>query len=113
MYFCQEAHQKVTALILDKFVADWLNSRLRMGVDPVSWAPPTYRRYLAAMHGWAQEVECQPDELEACLFREIATERGGQWAQVGRHVAPTPRRRSAPTVAGPSPRRCGAGMTAN
>jgi hypothetical protein len=80
LYFCQPPGQTVTALILDQLVSIWLARNTGVVLDSVTWSPPTYRRYLSYMHAWAAATGCLPDELELCMFREIASERGTQWA---------------------------------
>lgn len=80
LYFCQPTGQAVTALILDQFVATWLARHTPLVVNPVPWAPATYRRYLTHMHDWAASTGCRPDDLEYWMFRAIASERGSQWA---------------------------------
>lgn len=56
-------------MILDAFVASWLDREAAWKVDPVPWSLEVYRGYLDAMHAWASDLGVEPDELEMCIFR--------------------------------------------
>ncbi len=79
LYFCQPRRSDVTALIHDRLVSDWLLREANLTLSPGVWSVTTYARYLDLMHDWASSLECRPDELEYCMFRAVATERGNQW----------------------------------
>ncbi len=83
LYFCQPEGQSVLALILDRLVATWLEREAGLNVNPVPWSERTYRRYIEQMHSWAYALQCRPDELEYCMFREMANEGNSQWAPEG------------------------------
>jgi 8-oxoguanine DNA glycosylase-like protein len=68
------------ALILDRLVTRWLRGNTSLVLNEIRWSVPTYRRYLASMYGWADELAMAPDELEMCIFCEQAGLAGGQWA---------------------------------
>lgn len=80
LYFCQPPEAPLAALIFDNLVATWLRRSSGLDLNPVSWSPRTYETYLRQMHRWATALACAPDELEYCVFRDIATERQTQWA---------------------------------
>ena len=80
LYFWQPEDQRPRALILDTFVANWLERETSWTINPVPWSVVTYRGYLGQMHAWATEVGIEPDELEMCIFRSEASRRGSQWA---------------------------------
>ena len=81
LHFCQPAEKRPRALILDAFVAGWLRDHCGVVLDPVPFDPPTWRRYLRLMHEWAQALGIDPEELEYCIFRAAAEERGSQWGK--------------------------------
>lgn len=78
LYFCQPEGQPMTALILDSLVSTWLRREAKLDLNPIPWSVRTYQRYLEQMHLWANGLRCRPDELEHCIFREMATERNSQ-----------------------------------
>ncbi len=78
MYFCQAADQNTTALVLDSLVAAWLRRNTELHFNPVPWSVSTYEQYLNEMHLWASSLECTPDQLEYCIFREMSIERDSQ-----------------------------------
>ena len=79
LYFVQPPRRSPRALILDALVADWLDRETDLGLRAGAWSVATYERYLGVMHEWAASLDCSPDELESCMFRAMATERGNQW----------------------------------
>jgi hypothetical protein len=79
MYFSQPPDQAVTALILDDLVASWLGRNVGLKLNPAVWRTETYNAYLRRMHEWARELDCRPDELEFCIFRAEADDRGNSW----------------------------------
>ena len=81
MYFCQPDEQKTTALVLDNLVATWLRRNTDLHFDAVSWSVSTYGQYLKQMHLWASSLDCTPDQLEYCMFREMRIERKSQWGK--------------------------------
>ena len=81
LYFCQPPPTSgARALILDRYVADWLQREAAFVVDPWSWSPAAYGRYLDQMQAWAELLKCAPDDLERLMFEVIATERDSEWA---------------------------------
>ena len=79
LYFTQPPPQGPRALIVDALVTEWLDRETDLGFAAGAFSVPTYGRYLEMMHDWAASLGCEPDELESCMFRAIATERGSQW----------------------------------
>jgi hypothetical protein len=79
LYFWQPSDQRPKALILDAFVANWLDRQANWKIDPVPWSVETYRGYLDQMHAWADDLGIAPDELEMSIFRDEASRRGSQW----------------------------------
>jgi hypothetical protein len=79
LYFWQPADRRPRALILDAFVAKWLEDEVDWRLDPLPWSVDTYRRYLDQMHAWAEVLGIEPDELEMCIFQDEASRRGSQW----------------------------------
>jgi hypothetical protein len=69
LYFSQPDGQRPQALIHDRVVAAWLRTRAGLALDPTSWSVSTYSSYLQVMHRWALELDCEPDEVELCIFR--------------------------------------------
>jgi hypothetical protein len=86
LYFWQPSDRRPRALILDAFVASWLDLRAGWRIDPVPWSVQAYRGYLDQMHEWAHDLGIAPDELEMSIFRDEASRRGSQWGDAG----PTP-----------------------
>ena len=64
LYFWQPADRRPRALILDAFVAKWLEREVDWRLDPLAWSVDTYRRYLDQMHAWAEALGIEPDEFE-------------------------------------------------
>lgn len=83
LYFCQRPNQRVTALVLDSLVSEWLAREAGLDATSKRWSTSAYSRYLEHMHAWAESLDCQPDELEYCIFRTMSRERGNQWADPG------------------------------
>ncbi len=79
LYFCQPRPTSQVALILDALVASWLTREAQVHADPVPWSVSTYAKYLDLMHIWGEELRCSADEIEMCIFRSMATERGSAW----------------------------------
>lgn len=94
LYFWQPGHVRPRALILDAFVAQWLDRIAGWKLDPVPWSVETYGRYLDQMHAWSDALAVDPDELEMCIFRDEASRRGSQW---GDEAGPRP-----PVIVAPS-----------
>jgi hypothetical protein len=84
MYFCQPVERNMTALIFDSLVAAWLHRETDVDLSAAAWSVSTYGHYLEKMHHWASSLDCSPDELEYCIFREMAIERKSQWG-LGKH----------------------------
>jgi hypothetical protein len=69
------------ALVLDDFVAGWLNENaaLRLTVQPLS--SRHYATYLTAMHDWAGRLELPAATIEEVLFADAAKDRPrSDWA---------------------------------
>ena len=90
LYFWQPADQRPRALILDDYVATWLNREVGGRINSVTWSLETYRAYVADMNGWAAALGIEPDDLEMCVFQSEAARRGSQWA--GKEPAARPDR---------------------
>lgn len=81
LYFWQPTDVRPRALILDAYVAGWLQRETGQRFDPVEWSVVGYDRYLRQMHAWADALGTAPDELEMCMFVEEASRRGSQWGR--------------------------------
>lgn len=79
LYFSQPEGQQPRALIHDAQIAKWFRTRAGTSLGSEDWSPPIYAQYLRTMHDWAAELECEPDDLEMCIFRSMAPA-GSQWA---------------------------------
>lgn len=79
LYFCQPGDQPRRALIHDKHVSEWLLEYSSQDLSCGDWSEPRYSDYLNLMHGWSAELGCAPDQVELCIFRAAAEERGSQW----------------------------------
>lgn len=79
LYFSQPDGQRPRALIHDAQMAEWLRLHAGISLGADLWSPARYREYLETMHAWADELECEPDDLEMCIFRSMAPT-GSQWA---------------------------------
>lgn len=79
LYFWQPESQRPRALIHDKNVADWLSQHAGLSLGSSVWSARRYREYLDQMHGWAEALECSPDDVELLIFRSILGP-GNQWA---------------------------------
>ncbi len=60
MHFCPQGTAGPHALILDKVVAAWLGQHTDLQLNPASWSPATYSRYLDALDSWAGELAVRP-----------------------------------------------------
>ena len=77
--FFMDPHRR--ALVLDDFVAGWLNEHAGLRVRLYPLAARHYAAYLEAMYEWADRLELRPDALEEVLFAEAANERPrSDWA---------------------------------
>lgn len=99
LYFWQPSDRRPRALILDAFVANWLDLRAGWKIDSVPWSVQVYRGYLDQMHAWADDLGIAPDELEMSIFRDEASRRGSQWGDTG----PTPEPPAATSAGLPFP----------
>jgi|GEM_PF-1523608 hypothetical protein len=79
LYFSQPEGQRPRALIHDAQIAKWFRARAGTSLGSEEWSPPIYMEYLRTMHDWARELDCEPDDLEMCIFRSMAPP-GSQWA---------------------------------
>jgi hypothetical protein len=79
LYFVSKAASTPVALILDRLVASWLREHSGLSINPVPWHPPSYHRYLETVGAWANELGVAADDVELCIFRDVAAG-GGQWA---------------------------------
>jgi hypothetical protein len=61
-------------------VARWLSGNAGLRLNQAHWPARTYRRYLTAKPGWADELSVAAGELRACIFSAQARKAGGQWA---------------------------------
>jgi hypothetical protein len=79
LYFSQPEGQRPRALIHDAQIAKWFRTRAGTSLGSEGWSRPTYKKYLRTMHDWASDLDCEPDDLEMCIFRSMAPA-GSQWA---------------------------------
>lgn len=85
LYFCSPTNQLPVALILDRLVADWLQTNTGVDLDPVPWSPATYGHYLMLIENWATRLGVPADALECCIFEAQASTRPrSQWARIPR-----------------------------
>ena len=80
MYFVSKASLAPEAPILDRLVADWLRDHAGLRINPVPWHLTTYRKYVKTVGLWADELQVASDDIELCIFRDVASTGGGQWA---------------------------------
>lgn len=81
LHFCSSDATPGVALVLDRLVANWLDSNTDLSLNPVPWSVRTYERYLEHMATWSGAVRVAPSELECCIFQaEAAKRRRSQWA---------------------------------
>ena len=78
LYFVSKASSAPVALILDRLVARWLREHAGLSINPVPWHTPNYHRYLETVGAWANELSVAADDVELCIFRDVAGG-GGQW----------------------------------
>ena len=78
LYFSQPAGQHPMALIHDKNVGDWLHGHAGFPAWSTAWRSSRYVAYVGQMHVWAACLECEPDEVELCMFRS-ALSPTNQW----------------------------------
>lgn len=81
LHFCQPSDDRPRALIHDEFVASWLRAVAGISLSPLSWSTQTYSAYLDLLHGWAMELDCEPDEAELAIFLDAASGRQSPWAR--------------------------------
>jgi hypothetical protein len=81
LYFCPQSAAGPQALIFDRLVAGWLGEHVDVRLNPSSWSPRTYRRYLELVSSWADALGVAGDEVEGCIFQARSNnEVGNQWA---------------------------------
>lgn len=80
LYFVQPPEHRPRAVVLDALVGRWWEAALGERLNVIPWSPRTYGRYVSLMEEWSGELECAPDDLELCIFQEMANRSGGQWA---------------------------------
>ena len=80
MYFCPQMSSCPPAIILDKLVANWLNSNVGTAINPVPWRPAAYARYVQLLVGWGSKLGVAADDIEECIFVASAAARPGQWS---------------------------------
>jgi len=80
LYFCQSPDQRPRALIHDEFVASWLRDSAGINLSPLAWSTRTYAAYLGLLHRWADELACEPDDVELAIFHVAASSRRSPWA---------------------------------
>lgn len=99
IYFWQQPDARPRGLIFDAFVSAWLARECGLRIDALQWSVAAYTRYLDQIHEWAKALGITPDELELCIFRDEASQRGSQWGDVAPPRPPAARTR-APAPAG-------------
>jgi hypothetical protein len=80
LYFCPQSDAGPQALIFDRLVAGWLAQHAGVRLNPVSWSPRTYCRYLELVSSWAAALGIACDEVEQCIFQTQSNKLGNQWA---------------------------------
>jgi hypothetical protein len=80
LYFAPSQPDNPPALILDRLVAGWLNRHAGTRINPITWAPSTYKHYVGLLVEFAEELDVGPDAIEERIFIAAAREAGGQWA---------------------------------
>lgn len=80
LYFCPQPADGPRALILDRLVADWLGQHTPLRLNPLSWSPRVYDRYLHQLGHWSAALDVEPEHLEELIFRARSVEVGNQWA---------------------------------
>ena len=80
LFFCQPDGRRPRALVLDSMLAAWLKREGAANFDPIPWSTSTYRDYIHLMDDWAASLACAPEDLEACIFQSMITERGNNSA---------------------------------
>ena len=82
LYFCSASRPTDGAIVLDRLVADWLESNTGLSIDPVPWSVPIYGRYLEHLTHWSKDLGASSAEVECCIFQAEARRRArNQWAQ--------------------------------
>jgi hypothetical protein len=74
LYFCPQSAAGPQALIFDRLVAAWLAEHVDVRLNPVPWAPRTYRRYLELVSSWADALSVTCEEIEQCIFQARSNE---------------------------------------
>lgn len=81
MYFCPQMPYGPPAIILDRLVADWLNSNAGTAFNPVPWRPVAYAHYIRLLVGWGSKLGVEADDIEECIFVASAAAKPGQWSE--------------------------------
>jgi hypothetical protein len=79
LYFAQDPADRPRALIHDRVIGTWLVNVAGLPLKSEPSSVDRYAGYLRQMHAWADELACEPDEVEMCIFRAIQPA-GSQWA---------------------------------
>ncbi|MEU2666812.1 hypothetical protein [Micromonospora sp. NPDC007220] len=74
LYFCSRA--AAPALVLDRLVQRWLWRHAAFAVS-LNWQVEHYRRYLALLSGWADELGVTPEQVEQLIFADAASQQPG------------------------------------
>jgi hypothetical protein len=80
LYFCQPEGQRPRALIHDAVLAGWLREHAGLALGSEKWSLPRYRGYLSQMHSWAERLDCEPDDVELCIFQSAVGD-AGPWKE--------------------------------
>lgn len=68
LYFCPQVANRMPALILDRFVAQWLHEQVDQQFHHWGWAPASYGGYVSLMCTWSDEIGLAPDVIEELIF---------------------------------------------
>jgi hypothetical protein len=79
LYFAQPPTDRPRSLIHDRVIGTWLVEAAGLTLKSEPYSVDRYGRYLRQMQAWAEELACEPDEVEMCIFRAIQPP-GSQWA---------------------------------
>lgn len=83
LFFCQPVdHGGHTALILDKYVADWIRAHDGSDLRQDRFDPEQYERYLSLVHGWARQLNRDAADLELAIFRDQTRTAQNAWGKL-------------------------------
>ena len=80
LYFAQPRGTDPQSLIHDALVSAWLAREAGINLPSLLWDTASYTTYLGLIRHWADEIGCDPEDIEYAIFQTMADERGSQWA---------------------------------